>query len=128
MTSFQQIYLRCVHVELSRPSEQWVPALNAYQNDDGILFCVELAGVKPSGLHVSAEPRHLIIRGTREPLMKNSDAAGVSSVLALEIDEGAFERRVPLPNSVDCSRVHAQLTEGILRIFLPFAKNQEVVL
>jgi HSP20 family protein len=111
--------LTTVRVPSFRASESWCPAINAYRCRDGIVLCVDLAGVDKSDIQVSVESRRVLIRGQRQPL-EPSDAAGSPlQVLALEIDYGPFEREVVLPLDVDPERVEAEQRSGLLWIVLP---------
>src|SRR3970040_1737160 len=86
----------------------WRPTINAFRCQKGILICVDLAGVDKSQVDLQLEPRRLFIRGHRpcpEPDLAQREAV---QVLAMEIDCGAFEREVVLPEEVDPDRATAE--------------------
>jgi HSP20 family protein len=103
-----------------RVPEYWRPAINAYRCADHFVVCVDLAGVEKRVLSVRAEPHRLVISGTRpppEPVCNEPDQA--VTVMAMEINYGAFERVLDLPSEVDPERVTAEHREGLLWIHLP---------
>lgn len=99
------------------PSPRWTPAINAYRCGDHFFICVDLAGTDKSAIEVLAEPRRLIVRGTRPPPEPSCDQS--VQVLAMEIDYGPFERVIDLPAGVDPGRVNAEHREGLLWVYLP---------
>jgi HSP20 family protein len=107
---------------LSVPREQsWTPAMNAYRCHDRILVCLDLAGVSEQDIELIAEPRRLLIRGTRQPLDTHADLGPALQVFALEIDQGVFQREIPLPLTIDPDHVRAEQRNGLLWIHLPIA-------
>ena len=108
--------LTSVHLAWVRPSESWRPAIDAYCCRDGIILCVDLAGVEKSDIQLMVEPRRVLIRGRRQPPEPDRQPL---QVLALEIDRGAFEREVVLPVDVDPERVQAEQRNGMLWVHLP---------
>ena len=105
----------------------WTPAINAYRVPQGVEICVELAGVDEKTIEVTVEPGRLTIRGVRAtpqpPSAPVSEAGECSiSVLAMEIDDGPFERMVQLPRDLDIRRISAEQLNGLLWVRLPLAK------
>jgi HSP20 family protein len=97
----------------------WSPSLNAYRCADHFVICVDLAGVDRRTVSVRAEPRRLLLSGTRMPPEPECDQPQPVQVLAMEIDYGPFERLLDLPDEVDAERVAAEYREGLLWIHLP---------
>jgi len=98
----------------------WTPAVNAYQCSGHIVVCVELAGVSKEQLDLQVGPRKLVIRGVRHPVEAACEAGPPQQVLALEIDQGFFEREINLPREVNPAAVTAEQRNGLLWIHLPF--------
>ena len=99
----------------------WQPAINAYRCENGIRICVDLAGVDRKAIDLRVEPHSVVIRGNREvPAPKDPECRPVE-MLAMEIDYGPFERSIELFDEVDIEKVHAEQTNGLLWIHLPFA-------
>lgn len=99
--------------------DSWCPAINAYRCRDGFVICVDLAGVDRSHLNLSVELRRLCIRGRRLPPEPGEAKGPTLQVLALEIDQGPFEREVVLPEEVEPNEVQAEQRNGLLWIYLP---------
>lgn len=134
LKNFRTTYLRQLHgclgdmayelriQYLSAGREQsWTPAINAYQCGDRIVVCVELAGVDREQIELHAEPRRLLLRGVRSPLEPSLEECPPRHVLALEIDQGVFQREIALPQAIDPDAVRAEQRNGLLWIQLPLA-------
>jgi HSP20 family protein len=93
----------------------WRPAVNAYRCHEHFVVFADLAGVPPEAITVSVEPRRLIIRGTR-PAPEPGERAELTQLLALEIDQGAFERVLDLPQEIDADDLATEYRDGLLRI------------
>ena len=94
----------------------WRPAINAYRCDDKFVVFVELAGVPPESVELRVQADRLVIRGRRptpEPDGRSSDQC---HLLALEIDQGAFERTLDLPLPVNPDATMTEYRDGLLRI------------
>jgi len=116
----QDITLRLASFQFAPPT--WQPPINAYRCETEIRICVDLAGVDRREIDLRVDPHLVVIRGHRdisEP--KDSDCRPVE-MLAMEIDYGFFERTVELIDAVDVGKVHAEQTNGLLWIHLPFAR------
>jgi HSP20 family protein len=97
------------------------PAVDAYRTDDppALTVVVELAGVDPDTVSVTAVPDGLLIRGQR----LRPRAPGRTYQL-MEIEVGPFERRIPLPEDVDTEAASASYEAGLLTIVLPLAPRR----
>ena len=110
--------LRIQHLSTAQ-EKSWTPAINAYRCRDQIVVCVDLAGVDRREIELHAEPRRLRIRGSRQPLELSADECAPLQVFAIEIDQGFFQRDVPLPLEIDPERVQAEQRNGFLWVYLP---------
>lgn len=100
----------------------WTPAINAYRCRDRFVICVELAGVDRSSIQLSVLPNRLSIQGQRQAPEPPCQEGPLSQVLALEIDQGPFERELTLPAEVLTEGASAEQRNGILWIYLPLSK------
>lgn len=112
------------------PKAEWRPDLNAYRYDDRIEICVDLAGVEKEAIQVEVLPTALRIFGVRKAPLPNCgsdpDHPGqCRQVLAMEIENGRFERELRLSGVVDPEKVDARHEKGLLWIVLPFADPGE---
>lgn len=113
--------LRIQYLSVAR-EQSWTPAINAYQCGEQIVVCVELAGVAREQIELHAKPRRLLLRGVRSPLEPSLEECPPRHVLALEIDQGAFQREIALPQTIDPAGVRAEQRNGLLWIYLPIAQ------
>jgi HSP20 family protein len=100
----------------------WEPEVNAYQFDDALKICVDLAGIDARSIEIRVERNRLIVRGNR-PLPEPPTQNRCRKILVMEIDYGPFERVIELPLAVDSERVAATHSKGLLWITLPLMKN-----
>ncbi|MDE3024128.1 MAG: Hsp20/alpha crystallin family protein [Acidobacteriota bacterium] len=75
---------------------------------------VELPGVDPGSVHISAARGTLVVSGRRE--RPRVDGARYRH---MEIEYGEFERRLELTESVNADGASATYERGLLRIVLP---------
>ena len=94
------------------------PQCDCFRTDDPPVLhvVVELPGVDPETIEVAAAGRVLTIAGTR-------DRPKVASAhyYSMEIEYGAFQRRVELGDEVDAMGATATYERGMLRVVLPIA-------
>jgi HSP20 family molecular chaperone IbpA len=96
------------------------PQSDCFRTDDppALHVIVELPGIDPDTVAVSASGRVLVIGGTRErPTVPGA------RYQAMEIEYGVFERRVELGEDVDASGATATYERGMLKIMLPVARR-----
>jgi HSP20 family protein len=94
------------------------PQLDAFRTEDPPSFTivVEIAGVDPDEVNVTAAERMLRISGER----RREDCDG-RVFQQMEIEYGPFERVVHLPEDVDLSQAEARYERGLLAIVVPIA-------
>ncbi|HEY2371635.1 MAG TPA: Hsp20/alpha crystallin family protein [Gaiellaceae bacterium] len=92
------------------------PQCDCFRTDDPptLHVVIELPGVDPESVDVSAAGRLLTISGTR--VRPRVSGARYQSV---EIEYGSFQRRIELVDEVDASRAAATYERGMLKLVLP---------
>ena len=123
-TSEVALQLRRLHFsEYRPPGAAWSPAVNAVRYLDRIEICVDLAGVDREDVHVSIEDWCLRIQGVRPAPHAGCQGSAGCRVLMMEIDDGPFERVLPLPRdiSINPDQIKASQENGFLWITIPFA-------
>jgi HSP20 family protein len=95
---------------------RWRPAINAYRCQDKFVVFVDVAGVERDSIKLSVEPGRLFIRGRRPAPEPDGAASGLCHLLALEIDQGSFERALDLPHAVNPDDVTTEYRDGLFRI------------
>lgn len=83
---------------------------------------VELAGADSESLRVFVDERHLFIAGRRAEKARLRGG----SLVQKEIAEGAFEKKLRLPVSVQYGEVTATYADGMLTIALPIAAGEYI--
>ncbi len=92
------------------------PPIDIYETADGLVLYADLPGVTVEGLELQVQDNRLTLFGRvqrRDP----DDAA----ILHQEYQVGDFLRSFILSDEVDHERIHAKLTNGVLRVELPKA-------
>jgi len=102
------------------PPAGFVPAVDVYEQDDNLVFDVELPGIAPEDVEIEVEKGVLTLRGTRETSRKVDD----DGTLRLEREWGTFERAFRLADTLDPDSADAAMNNGVLTV--SFHKREEV--
>ena len=94
--------------------DHWLPDVDVFETEKGVVVRVELAGVRSEDLRVTVDGQTLRISGVRRAL----DRSDVQRLHQMEIATGPFERRVQIPVPFDRDRVSAHLADGFLMVVL----------
>jgi HSP20 family protein len=94
--------------------DRWLPDVDVFETQKGVVVRVELAGVRSEDLRVTVDGRTLRISGVRRGL----DRSDVQRLHQMEIATGPFERRVQIPVPFDRDQVSAHLADGYLMVVL----------
>jgi len=98
---------------------QWAPNTDVYVSDAGLVIKVELAGMQRENLELTVEGDHLRISGQRP----DGCRAPQCKFLAMEIDYGAFETVIEVPEDCDVTRGKAVYQNGFLRVDIPYSTS-----
>jgi len=100
---------------LAGQSSDWTPAVNISETADRYEIIVELAGVRRDDIEVYTADHNLTVAGWRgDPTCRDK-----VRVHQMEIEQGHFCRRLPLPPDADEAAVSARHREGLLYITVP---------
>ncbi|NDD64258.1 MAG: Hsp20/alpha crystallin family protein [Acidobacteria bacterium] len=93
----------------------WAPPIDIYETSEAFILTAEVPGVKSSDIDIKVIGETLLLRGERrwEP------EAHQELYHRLESSYGKFERSFSLSESIDDSRIAAELDNGVLRLTLP---------
>jgi HSP20 family protein len=96
------------------------PQCDCFRTDDppALHVLLELPGVHSDSVSLAVAGRSLTVSGTRERLIVPG-----ARYQQMEIEYGAFERRIELGEDVDPARGSARYERGVLRIVLPLAER-----
>jgi HSP20 family protein len=94
----------------------WVPAVDIREDNKEIALEIELPGIKPSDVEVTAENGVLTIRGEKQ----STSAEGTEGRYhVVERTYGSFSRSFQLPMGIDEQRIEADFTDGLLIVRMP---------
>lgn len=133
MEDIRTVHLKILHGQLTsiareltqvrfRPGplrQTWRPRLNVYRCRDRFVICAELAGIDRTEIELQVEPRRVWLSGWRRSPAPDETQGPLRQVLALEIDDGRFEREIALPVDIVPEEVRAEQRNGLLWIDLP---------
>jgi len=88
----------------SRRSSGWAPAVDVREDNKEIVLEVELPGIRPSDVEVTAENGVLTIRGEKQSTSSENTEGRYHVV---ERSYGSFTRSFQLPSAVDDQRIDA---------------------
>jgi HSP20 family protein len=93
------------------------PHVDSFQTEDPPEFTVlvELAGIDPAEVNVTASEGVLLISGVR----RREPCESRPIYQQIEIEYGPFERVVQLPENADVSKAEARYEHGLLVIEMP---------
>ena len=94
----------------------FVPRVDIYETETGLVVVADLPGVSPEGLEVTLERRVLSIYGRVE-----DDAPEGYSQAYREYAVGDFERQFTLSGDFDINGIEANLKYGVLHLAIPRA-------
>ncbi len=98
----------------------WSPNTDVYLCEAGLVIKVEMAGMQRENLELTVDGNSLRISGHRPDGCRGSQC----KFLAMEIDYGAFETVIELPEGCDVGRGKAVYQNGFLRIDIPLANTR----
>ena len=100
---------------------QWTPNTDVYVTEDGLVMKVELAGMRKEDLQLVIEGNKVKINGHRP----DGCRAPKCKFLVMEINYGAFESVIELPEGYDLTKSKASYQNGFLRIDVPLSKGAD---
>lgn len=94
------------------------PALNVYQNEEGVVVSAELPGVAAEDVKLEVDDTVLTIQAER----KATEIGEEDVWIRRERSSGTYRRQVRLPFEVDEEKISARQVNGILTVTLPRAE------
>src|ERR1700704_4983482 len=102
----------------ARDGSSFTPAVDIKENDNEIRLDLELPGLKPEDVEITAENGVLPVRGEKQVERKEGDE---SRYQILERAYGTFMRTFQLPQGVDADQIKAEFNNGVLSLHIPKA-------
>ena len=104
--------------ERTRDSRCFTPRSDIYELDDQIVIVADVPGVDEKSLDVTLEKNILTINALVDPIVPQ----GYSLSLA-EYEVGDYSRSFRLSDEIDRELIQASIKDGVLRLYLPKAKE-----
>ena len=102
----------------TRDGFNWTPAVDIKENESEIRLDLELPGLKPEDVELTAENGVLTVRGEKKTERKEGEE---NRYHVVERTYGSFFRTFQLPQGIDEEQVKAEFENGILSIHIPKA-------
>ena len=99
----------------SGESVGWTPAVDIYEDEEGVSLRFNLAGVEPKDVDIRFENGVLTLRGERK--LEREDKR--DNYHRVELSYGTFTRSFSLPGTIDAERIRAESKNGVLTVLLP---------
>jgi HSP20 family protein len=103
------------HVEPTRPSGGFVPALELLESETQYELTFELPGVSRDDLNIEVKNDTVTISGEK----KRTELDRPSKVHRLERSFGQFQRTLQFPTAVDFDAAEATFKSGLLHLTIP---------
>ena len=97
----------------------WSPAVDIRETEHEMILELEVPGIKPEQVELTAENGVLTVRGEKKSERKEGDENDRYHVV--ERAYGNFMRSFQLPQGIDESKIEARYNNGILSIHIPKA-------
>lgn len=97
------------------------PPINVFQTDDEYAIVAELPGVNKDNIDIKLENRRLSIQGH----IDNDNHENFKPVYK-EYNVGHFSRDFTLSSEIDTENIKASVTDGVLTLVLPKAKEAQL--
>jgi HSP20 family protein len=107
--------------ELAERSTGWgLLAAEVFDDDDRVVVRVEAPGMDKDDLRLEVQDDFLIVSGEKHMARERTEGRWHVNECAY----GAFQRVVPLPDTVDTAKADASYKHGVLRVELPKAATR----
>ena len=95
------------------------PPVESFRHNGSFVVRVDLPGVNPRDLHLTADQGSLTIQGER----KRGSEIGEDARLRDELCYGSFRRSVEIPDGVKTDQIRAKYHDGVLEITAPVGEE-----
>jgi HSP20 family protein len=103
--------------EPTRPGLVFTPAVDIFENSEGITLLADMPGVKSKDLNIDLRESIL----TLESDVESSEKAEEVDVIR-EYRTGKYYRQFTLSQVIDQGKITAEMKDGVLRLWLPKVK------
>jgi HSP20 family molecular chaperone IbpA len=106
--------------ERTRAARVYVPKVDIYSVDDGIVIAAEMPGSDDNSVDIVLEKNVLTINGFVAP----QELDGYQLTYS-EYGVGDYQRSFTLPEDIDKENIDAHMNNGVLRVILPKAPEAQ---
>lgn len=100
-------------------STSWMPAVDVREEKDAFVFQLELPGVSPEAVEVTADGGVLSVSGEK----KSEEQRDEDRWHIVERVSGSFRRTFQLPQNVTEEKIDATFEDGVLTVRVPKAEQ-----
>lgn len=104
--------------ESTAPARVFVPITDIYETERGLTLLMEMPGVDKANVEVDVNEGVLTVQG-RVDFTKYEELKPVYT----EYNIGNYRRAFSISNKIDQERISAEMTDGVLKLTLPKAKE-----
>lgn len=97
------------------------PAVDITEDDKAYKITAELPGMSEKDIDISVNGEMLVLKGEKHQEREEKEKNRYLS----ERSYGAFHRSFALPDGVDCDKIAAQFSQGVLTVTLPKTPDAE---
>jgi len=101
--------------EVESDGAWWIPQVDVHEEPERFAVLIDVPGVEPKDIEITAEKGVLTIRGERHARTQEESSA----YRRLERRSGKFLRRFTLPDSANLDAISAKHTQGVLEVTIP---------
>ena len=91
---------------------QWMPAVDAWETDEEVVYAFDLPGISEDKIAIEFEDGSLTVSGERERTQEVSD----DRLYRYERRFGSFSRSIALPQGVTEDSIKADYHDGVLEV------------
>ncbi len=101
----------------------WAPRVDVYEQDNNLVIEAEIPGAKKEDIEVKIKDNAVVIRGE----VKKEEEKKEENYFRKERFYGTFERVVPLPVEVKAEEAKAEFKDGVLKLVIPKATQEQEI-
>jgi len=94
--------------------------MDVYRTDEGYHVDLDLPGLEPDAIEVTAVRGAVTVRATRSPGYGEK-----SEVLVAERPHGSFSRQLTISDELDADNLSAEYVNGVLRVLIPVSPTTQ---
>ncbi len=114
----QEVTTPTEEIERTREGRVFIPRSDIYELDDQIVIVADVPGVDEKSIDVTLDKNILTINALVDPVVPQG-----YSLSYAEYETGDYQRSFRLSNEIDREQIQAAVKDGVLRLYLPKAKE-----